>query len=148
MGIAMYRLRTNAPAGLADEQGNGAADVDADARISSESPAMLVIVSVQAPQDSVKESLLRALGVAGHAVLWSNADKDSLSTLPRNAAAYLLLGSDLARIVGAELPTQTQRNTPIVIADAPSQWRGNPIAKRLLWQALRPLARSLRASSP
>jgi hypothetical protein len=72
-----------------------------------------------------------------------NMDNDALSMLPKNAAAYLLLGYDLARTVGAELPTETQRSAIVVVAESPSQWRVDALTKRLFWQALRPLARAL-----
>ncbi|MEO8672634.1 MAG: hypothetical protein ABI411_15045 [Tahibacter sp.] len=67
-----------------------------------------------------------------------------MSTVPKNAENYLLLGPELARSVGAELPTGTQRSATVVVTDAPSHWRTDALGKRLFWQALRPLVRALR----
>ena len=145
MGIAAYALRSSGSSGSAGSE-----------RATSSQPphgvgpqtarSFLAIICAQLPEPRDCEALIRALGIETSSVNWLNLEKDALSTLPKDAGAYLVLGPQLARVVGAELPTATQQNTPIVVVDAPSRWRGDAMAKRLCWQALRPLARALRAS--
>jgi len=90
------------------------------------------------------QTIAAALGVAEAALHWQVPADGRLPELDQNAAVFLVLGTHLARVLGAELPTTAQQAATIVVTAAPPEWRGNALVKRLLWQALRPLRRHLR----
>lgn len=136
MGVVAYRLRTSTSA-VASAQVPAAADVILPAG------AVLTVVSDQPPAAAARV-IAAALGLAESALHWQMPRDGRLPELDQGAAAFLVLGGHLARILGAELPTPVQQAATIVVTTAPQQWRGDAMAKRLLWQALRPLRRQLR----
>lgn len=134
MGVRVYRLRTASPR---TEASVSAADVAATA------PGVRLLVVSDEARSPASEAIVRTLGVADAAIGWCVARGGKLDALDLDAGAYLVLGEHLARVLGAELPTETQQRAAIVVAVAPSALRGDAMAKRLLWQALKPLKRRL-----
>ncbi|MDC8011144.1 hypothetical protein [Tahibacter soli] len=135
MGVRVYRLRSATP--RAGEPASPAADAAANA-----AGVRLLVVSDEA-RTPAADAIVRTLGVADAAIGWCVARGGKLDALDLDAGAYLVLGEHLARVLGAELPTATQQRASIVVAAAPSALRGDAMAKRLLWQALKPLKRRL-----
>jgi DNA polymerase III psi subunit len=130
MGVRVWRLRASARAEAAGEPVDAAGGV------------RLVVVSDE-PRTPAVDAIVRTLGIADEAIGWCVAQGGKLASLDLAAGAYLVLGAHLARVVGAELPTAAQQRAAIVVAAAPSALRGDAMAKRLLWQALKPLKRRL-----
>jgi len=138
MGVVAYRLRSAAmPA---------AAPVEVETPVAS-APGVRVAVICEQPADTVATLIAGALGVPVAALHWQVPLDGRLPELDENAAAFLVLGQHLARVLGAGLPTTAQQAATIVVTAAPAQWRGDAVAKRLLWQALRPLRRHLRGQT-
>lgn len=138
MGVVAYRLRSAAmPA---------AAPVEVETPVAS-APGARVAVICEQPADTVAALIAGALGVPVAALHWQMPRDGRLPELDENAAAFLVLGQHLARVLGAGLPTTAQQAATIVVTAAPAQWRGDAVAKRLLWQALRPLRRHLRGQT-
>ncbi|HSX60951.1 MAG TPA: hypothetical protein VLF18_12180 [Tahibacter sp.] len=142
MGVVAYRLRsrgTPAPPAAALPEGDAVAAGDA-------SGVRIAVICESAAGASAK-LLAAALGVPENALHWQAPRDGRLPDLDQNAAAFLVLGQPLARVLGAQLPTAAQQAATIIVTAAPEEWRGNALAKRLLWQALRPLRRHLRGQS-
>lgn len=137
MGIRPYRLRTRL---IAAEQ--PAAETEATAETLPGTLHLAVIC--EEPRGKASALIAAALGLAETALRWHVPRDGRLAELDQDAAAFLVLGNHLARVLGAELPTAAQQAATIVVTAAPAQWRGDAMAKRLLWQALRPLRRHLR----
>lgn len=137
IGVTAYRLRSRVPTGAA------AVAVDPAEVIAVTTAARVVVIGERAV-DAVAKLLAAALGVPVGALQWQTPRDGKLPELDQNAAAFLVLGQPFARVLGAELPTTVQQAATIVVTSAPAEWRGNALAKRLLWQALRPLRRQLR----
>lgn len=137
MGIVAYQLRRRTPVALAAQMSDTAAALP-------EAAAVRIAVISDQPRERTAGVLAAALGVADTALHWHLPRDGRLLELDHAANAFLVLGSHLARVLGAELPTTAQQAATIVVTAAPAQWRGDAMAKRLLWQALRPLRRQLR----
>lgn len=137
MGVVAYQLRRRAPVAADAEAADAAATAP-------ELAAVRVAVISDQPRERTAAVLAAALGVAEAALLWHIPREGRLAELDHDATAFLVLGNHLARVLGAELPTTAQQAATIVVTSAPAQWRGDGMAKRLLWQALRPLRRQLR----
>jgi len=60
--------------------------------------------------------------------------------------AYLALGAEMPRALGANLSTMQQMAATIAAADEPRASLRSGLSKRALWQALKPLARQLRGA--
>lgn len=140
MGIVAYRLRSR---GVAAAPAAEAADVE----VAADAARARITVICEQSADAVAKVLAAALGVPEGALHWQTPRDGRLTELDQNATAFLVLGQSLARVLGAELPTAAQQAATIVVTTAPGEWRGNALAKRLLWQALRPLRRHLRGQS-
>jgi hypothetical protein len=138
MGVVAYRLRSaTLPAALPVETETPAVSA----------PGARIAVICEQPADTVAALIAGALGVPAAALHWQVPQDGRLPELDENAAAFLVLGQHLARVLGAGLPTTAQQAATIVVTAAPAQWRGDAVAKRLLWQALRPLRRHLRGQT-
>lgn len=85
-----------------------------------------------------------ALGIAASRIAWIEPDVGGRLAAPPPAAAYLALGTELARTLGEQLSTMQQMSSVIAVADAPHACLSNGLARRALWQALKPIARHLR----
>ena len=91
----------------------------------------------------LRKTLPAMLGVPGERIRWIGAETNDV---PR-AAAYLVLGAALAREFGANMPAAQQRAAVIAIADEPASSFAGGVAKRALWQSLKPIARRAREVS-
>ena len=80
------------------------------------------------------------LGVPAGRIRWIGAESGDV---PR-AAAYLVLGAALAREFGANVPAAQQQAAVIAVADEPAASFAGGVAKRALWQSLKPIARRAR----
>jgi len=137
MGVRVYRLRTTSP--RADEP------VAANAEPATAATRVRLLVVCDEARTPALDAIVRTLAVADAAIGWCTPRGGKLDGLDLDASAYLVLGEHLARVLGAELPTTAQQQAAIVVVAAPSALRGDAMAKRLLWQALKPLKRRLAA---
>lgn len=140
MGIDVYLLRTRAA-----QLTQAVEPDDAAAREATR----LVVACAQGAGESTHGARLRtllplALGIPAARLHWIEADAASELPEPPSAAAYLALGAEMPRALGAHLSTMQQNAATIAAADAPSQSLRDGLSKRALWQALKPLARRLR----
>ena len=87
----------------------------------------------------LRKSLPAMLGIPAERVRWVTATGDVPS-----ATAYLVLGAALAREFGANLPAARQHAAVIAVADEPAASFAGGMAKRALWQSLKPIARCAR----
>ena len=71
------------------------------------------------------------------------ADGD-LPTLP-DVRCYLFIGTAAARAGAAQLSLTQQNQATIAVCAEPKELLAGPSARRVLWQAIKPLARRLRA---
>jgi hypothetical protein len=141
LGVMPYRLRSRQSAANAAR-----AETAGEDAVAPPLAVRIAVICAQPPGDAAK-SIALALGVAESMLHWQSPREGRLPELDQNAAAFLVLGQALARVLGAELPTAAQQAAPVIVTAAPQEWRGNALAKRLLWQALRPLRRQLRAQA-
>jgi hypothetical protein len=128
MGVDVYVLRTvRAPV----------ESVDAGA------DWLIVAVSADTQKSTqcaqLRKTLPAMLGVPAERIRWI----DDATDVPR-AAAYLVLGATLAREFGANMPAAQQQAAVIAVADEPSASFAGGMAKRALWQSLKPIARRAR----
>jgi len=135
MGIDVYVLRA-------------ASAVDAphdEAQAGTAATALVVACARDAApaREHLRAVLPRALGLAPEAIAWIEPDASGTLPEPPAAAAYLALGADMPRALGAQLSTERQMAALIAAADAPSVSLRDGLARRALWQALKPLARRL-----
>lgn len=149
MGIDVYLLRTRdvAPASATDR----AAAPSPPAVVQAGAGDVAVVVAcapgADAHAERLRKALPTALGIAASRMRWIQPDAGGTLVLPAAAAAaYLALGADMARTLGAQLSTMQQRSAVIAVADAPQACLRNGLARRALWQALKPIARHLRQS--
>jgi hypothetical protein len=137
MGIAPYRLRSRGASVVSVAETH-------DSEVATDTARARIAVICETVAGVTAKTIAAALGVPESALHWQVPNGGRLPELDQNATAFLVLGQPLARVLGAELPTAAQQAATIVVTAAPSEWRGNALAKRLLWQALRPLRRHLR----
>lgn len=139
IGVVPYRLRSRERVNAPD-----VATAATPGAMPAAGGGMRVAVICEQAAGATAATIAAALGLAEAALHWQVPTDGRLPELDQNAAAFLVLGTHLARVLGAELPTTAQQAATIVVTAAPSEWRGNALTKRLLWQALRPLRRHLR----
>ncbi len=139
MGVIPYRLRSRDRVPARDTTAAASTVAVPAARV-----GVRVAVICEQAAGATAPIIAAALGVDGSVLHWQVPKDGRLPELDQDAAAFLVLGTHLARVLGAELPTTAQQAATIVVTTAPPEWRGNALAKRLLWQALRPLRRHLR----
>jgi hypothetical protein len=133
MGIDVYVLR-------AAEASRAAATTPSDWLIVAASDAAL-----KSPQCiQFRKTLPAVVGLPSERIRWISADGDKgFDDVPR-ANAYLVLGAALARSLGAQLSATQQNSAVIAVADEPAQSFGSGMARRALWQTLKPIARRAR----
>lgn len=145
MGIDVYLLRAR---GAASESAQPLQALDADAI--SATPALVVACAHSGNADThatrLRMALPLALGISPSRIVWIEPDASGALMLPA-AVAYLALGTELAQALGGQLSTMQQSSAVIAVADAPRACLGNALARRALWQALKPIARHLRRST-
>jgi len=126
MGVEVYVLR--APAEPVDASGDW----------------LIVAASAETQKSTqcaqLRKTLPAMLGIPADRVRWIGAD---VTEIPR-AAAYLVFGAALAREFGANLPAAQQNAAVIAVADEPATSFNSGMAKRALWQSLKPIARRAR----
>ena len=149
MGIDVYLLRQRGagPTRIVDEE---IAEPVA-APVASANPgniALVVAHSGSAAADSharlLHSALPLALGIPAARIAWIETDALGAFASPPSAPAYLALGTEPARALGEELSTMQQMSAVIAVADAPHACLASALARRALWQALKPVARHLR----
>ena len=132
MGIDIYRLRTAPESTPARSREDGALALD----------AMLAVIGRRgALPATFKAQLPRALGIAAPRVQWYDV---SATDLPETAAAYVVIGTEAARALGAQLSTMRQNAALIATTAEPADLLRGGAGKRALWQILKPVARRLR----
>ncbi|HEX4482020.1 MAG TPA: hypothetical protein VH082_14485 [Rudaea sp.] len=129
MGVDVFVLRAAS-----------AATVHADANAD-----WLVVAASAETQKSTQCAQLRKtlptmLGIPSERVRWMAGETNDIP----DAAAYLVLGAALAREFGANLPAVRQQSAVIAVADEPAASFTGAMAKRALWQSLKPIARRAR----
>ena len=139
MGIDVYVLR-GAQAGRAE---SGVAVSDGAWLIVAASD--VAMKSTQCAQ--LRKSLPTMIGLADDRVRWIAADAANAFDSVPSANAYLVLGAALARSLGAQLSATQQNSAVIAVADEPAISFGTAMAKRALWQTLKPIARRARETS-
>ena len=138
MGIDVYVLRTHTQATA--PFATSVAAVDADLVVACAHTAAASVYAVR-----LRELLPHTLGIEPSRIRWIEADAVGAFAAPPSAHAYLLLGAPLLRTLGVHLSTTQQYTAVIAVADEPETSLRNGLAKRALWQALKPVARCLRA---
>ncbi len=129
MGIEVYVPRAStAPQGLA---------VSGDWLIVAASGAAMK--SAQCIQ--FRKTLPTVVGLPSERIRWISAESDNGFDEVPPAKAYLVLGAVLARSLGAQLSATQQNSAVIAVADEPAQSFGSAMARRALWQTLKPIAR-------
>jgi hypothetical protein len=89
--------------------------------------------------------LPRSLGIDAARLAWIEMPADgALPTLP-DVRCYLFIGPPIARAGAAQLSLTQQNQATIVVCAEPKELLAGPPARRVLWQAIKPLARRLRA---
>ena len=140
IGVDVYRLRA-AARDAATPAPSGAAAAPA---------ARIAIVCARAARagssgKSPLTPILRALGVDAAAANWIETTGDGgAGTLP-DLPAYLMIGAAAARAASQQLTLTQQQQATIVVTPEADALPRDAAAKRALWQALKPLARRLRA---
>jgi hypothetical protein len=143
MGIDVYLLRTRGARVPAVGETLQAEAPDAEANTLP--PALVVACAhgVDADTPRLRAALPLALGISAARIVWIEPDGSGALASPPSAPAYLALGADLARALGEQLSTMQQMSAVIAVADAPRACLGSSLARRALWQALKPIARQL-----
>ena len=110
---------------------------------------ILVVACARDPGDAqtarLRAALPLALGIDATRIQWLQASAGGALPPPPAAAAYLALGAEMPRALGVHLSTMQQNSAVIAAADAPSACLRDGLSRRALWQALKPVARRLRA---
>jgi hypothetical protein len=109
--------------------------------------AMLLVVCAEADARTsdalhLRRILPNALGVEASCILWMSPEATALPP----AVACLVLGARPPGVHDAQLSTMRQNGEMIAVADKPDACLGSPVAKRALWQILKPVARRLRGA--
>ena len=91
-----------------------------------------------------RKALPRLVGLPSERIRWIGAEGDEGFDEVPSAKAYLVLGAVLARSLGAQLTATQQNSVVIAVADEPSQSLATAMARRVLWQTLKPIARRAR----
>lgn len=141
MGIDVYLLRTRAGVASGETAPQEAPAAGTNALL----PALVVACApgVDADTPRLRAALPLALGISAARIVWIEPNAAGVLAAPPPAPAYLALGADLARALGEQLSTMQQMSAVIAVADAPRACLGNGLARRALWQALKPIARYL-----
>jgi len=143
MGVEVYRLRSQPaqPAVPADIGGTAAAN---------DATRLLIVCARGQRRDTrlmrLYAQLPRALCTDATAIAWAEADVTGAISPPPEVPAYLVLGSAMARALGAHLSTAQQQASVIAVTADATQLPGNAVGKRALWQVLKPIARALRGA--
>jgi hypothetical protein len=138
MGVEVYRLRAHdAPALQPIEAPDAANDM-----------VRVLVICAKGDRNESRLTRLfaqlpRAFAVDASAIASCEADANGELVAPPPATAYLVLGSAMARSLGAHLSTLQQQQSVIAVTAESAQLPGGAVGKRALWQALKPIARVL-----
>lgn len=114
-------------------------------------PRVLIVCALGDRTDArtarIAAQLPRALGTSAGSIIWCEADARGEVTAPPHVPAYLVLGKRMAHALGAQLPTTLQNAAVIAVIGEPEALPVDASGKRVLWQALKPIARALRESA-
>jgi hypothetical protein len=142
MGIDVYLLRGGGVSATPD------VPAAASAQPRKTETALVVACMQDAGSDPgmmrLRGLLPLALGIDAARICWIEADRGGNLPPPPEAGAYLALGAETPRALGAHLSTKQQMSAVIAAADAPALSLRDGLSRRALWQALKPLARQLR----
>ena len=149
MGIDVYLLR----GGRAGEAApHDSAGVEAAITSAASNEVDLVVASAadsarDAAAQRLRTLLPLAIGVPAERICWITAGAGGALPEPPSAHAYLALGTDMPRALGANLSTMQQMSATIAAADDAAASLRSGLSKRALWQALKPLARLRRETN-
>lgn len=119
------------------------------APVGSTAPRILIVCAAAVSRDARLArwfaSLPRVFGIAPTELGWLHADAAGLITPPAEAVAYLVIGAQAARELGAHLSTMQQNTLTLVVTAEASALPGDAATKRALWHSMKPLVRRLRA---
>jgi len=127
MGIDVFQLRAMAAQASATDPAGGDATV-------------AIVCLKEATALRFKAQLPRALGIAEDHLQWCDVG----APVPGDAGAYVVIGTEAARALGAQLSTMQQNRSLIATTAEPSDLLRGGAAKRALWQVLKPIARRVR----
>ncbi len=149
MGVDVYALRSRT---VADDGMMQSVTASTSASAEVAAPPRLVVVCAQDVRRDARlapllAQLPRALGIAGAAIGWLEADAQGTLATPPFAPAYLVFGAAMARSLGVQLSTMQQSSSTIAVTADPTQLPGSAADKRALWQTLKPLAQRLRGQA-
>jgi hypothetical protein len=138
IGIDVYRLRKE----------DAAQTMPAHSADTAQSPRLVIAHARGARRDPglvrLLPQVLCALAVTDGAVGWFEAAADgAIGDLPE-VPAYLMFGAAVARACSAGMSIERQNAATIVVCDESPEMIRGALAKRALWQSLKPLARRLR----
>ncbi|MEO8802665.1 MAG: hypothetical protein ABI304_11490 [Rudaea sp.] len=94
----------------------------------------------------MRKLLPLALGCEAGCIDWIETEIGAESLELPSAPVCLLLGAGVARAVNVRVPNMQQTTAIVAVADAPQLSLRDALARRALWQALKPIARYLRQS--
>lgn len=145
MGIDVYALRARAPS-------PAAASVSEANAASANNSSRLAVVCAQGVRGDARlvrlfKHLPQAFGISSGAIDWIEADANDELADMADVPAYLVFGAAMARSLGAQLSTMQQSTATIAVTADPVRLPGTAADKRALWQALKPLAHRLRATT-
>ena len=156
MGIEVLRLRGSAPRSTQAVDHEAARTTATHggtmrpAPVTAE-PRVLVVCARGHRTDArtmrIASQLPRALGTSAASIAWCEADARGEVAAPPQVPAYLVLGTRMAHALGAQLPTTLQNAAVIAVIGEPEALPVDASGKRVLWQALKPIARALRESA-
>lgn len=92
----------------------------------------------------LRKALPWALGCASGCIEWIEVSTVAGSMSLPKASVYLLLGAQVARAANEHMENAKSRDIIIAVADAPALSLADALARRALWQSLKPIARCLR----
>ena len=151
MGVDVYQLRgpsgAASAAGVAPTAGGRESDgANAIGAVSVDVAAVCVRgVRAELRIARLFANLPRALGVGAAQLTWIEMAADgTLPALP-DVPCYLFAGSVVARACAAQLSLTQQNQAAIAVCAEPHELLAGAPARRALWQAIKPLARRLRA---
>ena len=149
MGIDVYLLRTRGAA-VGEAAAEAGAPLQAPLADANAGSLALVVACAQsgdADTPRLRAALPLVLGISATRIVWMEPDAVGALASPPPAPAYLALGADIARALGEQLSTMQQNSAVIAVADSPRACMSRGLARRALWQALKPIARQLHGTT-
>ena len=92
----------------------------------------------------LRKALPFALGCNAACIDWLPISAMDAATPLPPATAYLLLGAQVAGAAKVRIDKSRHDELTVAVADAPGSSLAHALARRALWQALKPIARRLR----